>query len=195
MIETLADDTHTTEDLAIESENQGQVENNRYVLPAKHVWPLTYCFIGGEKDGLRLLGADLISQAEEILNQNSGWKALTWTTDFDHISSSSDPQCRLAFDIVMDRLINYVGSYYVKLEVNVDTLVFAGGIGEKADLLRSRVVEKCRCLGSELAQQKNEGATDMTVQDISSQSARHRTLVCQTYEQVQSYSTTYLGNN
>ncbi|KAI4194818.1 MAG: hypothetical protein LQ348_002550 [Seirophora lacunosa] len=124
-----------------------------------------------------------ISQAEEILNKKSGWKALTGTTDFGAISSSSDSQCRLAVDIFIDRIVNYIGSYYVKLDGKVDALVFAGGIGEKADLLRSGVVERCRCLGFELDQQKNESTTAKTMQDISSQNARHRTLVCQTDEQ------------
>ncbi|KAL8883340.1 MAG: hypothetical protein Q9192_007237, partial [Flavoplaca navasiana] len=82
-----------------------------------------------------------ISQAEDILNTKSGWKALTGTTDFGHISSSSDPQCKLAFDIFTDRVVSFIGSYYVKLGGEVDALVFAGGIGEKADLFRSRVVE------------------------------------------------------
>lgn len=131
-----------------------------------------------------------ISQAEEILNKESGWKALTGTTDFGHISSSSDPQCRLAFDIFTDRIAGYIGSYFVKLDGNVDALVFAGGIGEKADVLRSRVVEKCRCLGFELDQQKNEGVVENTVQDIGSQGARHRILVCQTDEQVRRYPNT-----
>lgn len=125
-----------------------------------------------------------ISQAEEILNKKSGWKALTGTTDFGHISSSADPQCRLAFDIFVDRIVGFVGSYYVKLEGQVDALVFAGGIGEKANILRKRVVEKCRCLGFEIDEQKNESSLKSTVQDVGSQSARHRTLVCQTDEQV-----------
>lgn len=131
-----------------------------------------------------------ISQAEDILNTKSGWKALAGTADFGHISSSSDPQCRLAFDIFADRVVGYVGSYYVKLGGDVDALVFAGGIGEKADLFRSQVVEKCRCLGFELDEQRNEQAIEKTVQDISSQNARHRTLVCQTDEQVRRPSTT-----
>src|ERR1700710_2676893 len=72
-----------------------------------------------------------ISRAEEILNKESGWKALTGTTDFGSISSSSDPKMKLAFDIFVDRIIGYVGSYYVSLHGKVDALVFAGGIGEK----------------------------------------------------------------
>lgn len=109
---------------------------------------------------------------------------MTGTTNFGEISSSEDPQCKLAFDILVDRIIGYVGSYYVKLEGQVDALVFAGGIGEKAALLRTRVVEKCRCLGFELDQQTNVNSIEGVVRDISSDGARHRTLVCRTDEQV-----------
>lgn len=124
------------------------------------------------------------SQAEEILNKKSGWKALTGTTDFGKISSSSDPHCKLAFEIFVDRIIGYIGSYYVKLDGQVDALVFAGGIGEKAILLRTRIVEKCSCLGFELDKESNEKRIEEIVQDIGKGDARHRTLVCQTDEQV-----------
>ena len=124
-----------------------------------------------------------MQQAEEILNKKSGWKALTGTTDFGAISSSSEPRCRLAFDILIDRILGFIGSYYVKLEGKVDALVFAGGIGEKAALLRSKVLEKCSCLGFEIDDEKNDRVIKDVVQDIGKE-ARHRTLVCQTDEQV-----------
>lgn len=126
-----------------------------------------------------------IQQAEEILNKKSGWKALTGKTDFGTISSSSDPRCKLAFDILVDRILGFIGSYHVKLEGKVDALVFAGGIGEKASLLRTRILEKCRCLGFEIDDEKNNKAIQDVVQDIGKE-ARHRTLVCQTDEQVKS---------
>jgi len=124
-----------------------------------------------------------ISTAEEILNKQSGWAALTGTTDFGKISSSDDPACKLAFDIFADRILGYIGSYYVKLEGKVDALVFAGGIGERGDKLRSRVVEKIRCLGFELDVAKNGEKITEVVQDIGKVGAKHRVLVCQTDEQ------------
>lgn len=123
-------------------------------------------------------------QAEEILNKKSGWKALTGTTDFGKISSSQDPACKLAFDILVDRITGFVGSYYVKLEGQVDALVFAGGIGEKGALLRTEVIEKCRCLGFELDQQTNNNIIEDVIRDIGQDGARHRTLICHTDEQV-----------
>ncbi|KAF2126122.1 acetate kinase, partial [Dothidotthia symphoricarpi CBS 119687] len=91
-----------------------------------------------------------ITQAEEILNKSSGWKALTGTTDFGKISASDREQDQLAFAIFVDRILNYVAPYFTKLDGEVDALVFAGGIGEKGERLRQAVVDGVRCLGFEL---------------------------------------------
>ncbi|MCJ1433692.1 hypothetical protein MMC27_003056 [Xylographa pallens] len=130
-----------------------------------------------------LPGATRSGSAEDILNKKSGWKALTGTTDFGHISSSDTPECQLAFAIFVDRILGFVGSYYVKLEGHVDALVFAGGIGEKGASLRTAIVAKCRCLGFELDEKKNGALAADVVQDIGREGARHRTLVCRTDEQ------------
>ncbi|MCJ1473044.1 hypothetical protein MMC13_001693 [Lambiella insularis] len=124
-----------------------------------------------------------ISTAEEILNKKSGWKALTGTTDFGKISHSEAPECKLAFDIFVDRILGFIGSYYVKLEGQVDALVFAGGIGEKGASLRAAIAKKCECLGFELDNEKNSKSIEHIVQDIGKKSTKHRTLVCQTDEQ------------
>lgn len=109
---------------------------------------------------------------------------MTGTTDFGHISTSDDPSCKLAYNIFVDRLQGYIGSYYVALGGQIDALVFAGGIGEKAVELRKTVTDGCNCLGFEIDTEKNgEKITDV-VQDIGSAKSRHRVLVCQTDEQV-----------
>jgi len=124
-----------------------------------------------------------ISRAEEILNKESGWKALTGTTNFGTIASSSDPKMKLAFDIFVDRICNYIGSYYVTLHGKVDALVFAGGIGEKSDLLRRRVTEEVACLGFNVDEALNGKSIKEVVQDVGGKVAKHKTLVCQTNEQ------------
>jgi acetate kinase len=45
-------------------------------------------------------------------------------------------------------------------------------------------VEKCRCLGFELSEEKNGKKIKDVVQDIGREGARHKTLICQTDEQV-----------
>ncbi|KJZ71508.1 Putative acetate kinase [Hirsutella minnesotensis 3608] len=124
-----------------------------------------------------------ISKAEEILNTQSGWKALTGTTDFSIVSSPDEPQHRLAFDLLVDRICGFVGSYYVSLQGRVDALVFAGGIGEKCAKLRSAVADGAGCLGFAVDEKRNVRVGDAVVQDIGAQGTKHRLLLCRTDEQ------------
>jgi len=126
-----------------------------------------------------------ITTAEQILNKESGWKALTGTTDFGKISAGEDDEMsRLAFDIFVDRILGFVGSYYVSLKGEVDALVFAGGIGEKGSKLRRRVIEGAKCLGFEIDDSRNEKVGAGVVEEITRDGSRHRVLICQTDEQV-----------
>lgn len=50
-----------------------------------------------------------ITQAEEILNKKSGWKAMTGTTDFAEVSSSDKSECELAVAIFVDRILDFIG--------------------------------------------------------------------------------------
>ncbi|KAL3961689.1 hypothetical protein ACCO45_003212 [Purpureocillium lilacinum] len=124
-----------------------------------------------------------ITRAEEILNKESGWKALTGTTDFRVISESDDPKHKLAFDLFVDRVCGFVGSYYVTLQGQVDALVFAGGIGEKSALLRSAVIQQAGCLGFAIDEKRNKSVGGGVVEDIGAAGAKHGVLVCQTDEQ------------
>ncbi|KAJ5861374.1 Acetate/Proprionate kinase [Penicillium soppii] len=129
-----------------------------------------------------------ISTAEEILNKQSGWKALTGTTNFAEIAVPNPPTKahKLAFDIFVDRILGYIGNYYVKLNGQIDGVVFSGGIGEKSALLRKTLIDKCQCLGlavNDAANDKGPGDGE-TVKDISQDSGKGpRVLVCQTNEQ------------
>jgi acetate kinase len=108
---------------------------------------------------------------------------LTGTTDFGAIASSDEPQHKLAFDLFVDRICGFLGTYYVSLEGRVDALVFAGGIGEKSSKLRQAVVQRAACLGFAISNSSNSKKITDTVQDISAEDAKHRVLVCQTDEQ------------
>ncbi|KAI0368759.1 acetate and butyrate kinase [Pilatotrama ljubarskyi] len=146
-----------------------------------------------------------VTQAEEILNKRSGWAALTGTTDFgkivaemkavegrrargEEVKEEEEGKWKLAFDLFLDRIVGYLGSYYVKLGGQVDALVFAGGIGEKSAELREAVVEKAKCLGFALDPQANgevdakEGAV---VEVGKERDGPKRVLVCRTDEQLE----------
>lgn len=126
-----------------------------------------------------------ISQAEEILNKNSGWKSLTGTTDFGKISSSDREKDKLAFNVFADRILNYVAPYFTKLDGEVDALVFAGGIGEKGDKLRKTVIQGVKCLGFAINDVKNSTPVENVVTDISTNTAKYKTLVVRTDEQLE----------
>lgn len=128
-----------------------------------------------------------ISRAEEILNKESGWKALTGTTDFGKIAAGADdgdPVMKLAFDLLVDRVCGFIGSYYVSLRGEVDALVFAGGIGEKSAKLRAAVVDQISCLGFAIDDERNQNKNiENIVEDVGREGVAPRVLVCQTDEQ------------
>ncbi|KAI1824232.1 acetate kinase [Xylaria intraflava] len=125
-----------------------------------------------------------VTRAEEILNTQSGWAALTGTTDFRAITSDlGRAENRLAFELFVDRVCGFVGSYYVALGGRVDALVFAGGIGERSGALREAVVARVGCLGFELDGAANARGGEGVVRDVGRRGARHRALVCVTDEQ------------
>ncbi|CCM00081.1 uncharacterized protein FIBRA_02108 [Fibroporia radiculosa] len=151
-----------------------------------------------------------VTQAEEILNMQSGWKALAGTPDFGEVvermkrvaaedrvaagNSGSDlrgwqgeEKWKLAFDLFVDRICGFVGAYYVRLGGKVDALVFSGGIGEKSAEVRDAVVSAATCLGFGLDITANTGirGKEGVVFDIGSNKYERQVLVCRTNEQLE----------
>ncbi|KAF7312099.1 putative acetate kinase [Mycena indigotica] len=131
-----------------------------------------------------------VTQAEQILNSQSGWKAIAGTTDFGDIirRRTKDSAAQLAFDLLTDRILNFVGSYHLKLGGQVDALVFSGGIGERSQELRAFIGQKVECLGfTRVDQAKNENVDEKTevVVDISASPGPKAVLVCRTDEQLE----------
>ncbi|KAK0202601.1 acetate and butyrate kinase [Desarmillaria ectypa] len=131
-----------------------------------------------------------VTQAEYILNSKSGWKSLTGTTDFGLVTRRAKEGSevdQLAFDLFKDRILNYLGSYHLKLSGCVDAVVFAGGIGEHSVELRAAVADKLKCLGYSGVSGNSgnvDSKADQVVIDISKGTAEtKRILVCRTDEQ------------
>ncbi|TBU42340.1 acetate and butyrate kinase [Dichomitus squalens] len=136
----------------------------------------------------RSLAVDVhVTEAEEILNKRSGWAALTGTTDFGEIEEEDEGKWKTAFDLFVDRILGFLGGYYLKLGGKVDALVFAGGIGERSVELREAVLEKAACLGFKLDPEAN-GKVDgdeSVVVDVGKGKEGKRVLVCRTDEQLE----------
>lgn len=92
-----------------------------------------------------------IQNIYNLLNHESGIKGLTnGLTDFQELLrnvSLGDEQAKLAFAIAVNRLIKYIGSYFVILEGKVDAIIFTGAIGAGNPYTRNQVIKKIRCLG------------------------------------------------
>ncbi|KAJ3572555.1 hypothetical protein NP233_g3016 [Leucocoprinus birnbaumii] len=132
-----------------------------------------------------------VTLAEDVLNRKSGWKVLCGTTDFAEITEKAElhrpdtdgNEYRLAFDIFVDRILDYIGAYAVKLEGKVDALVFSGGIGEKSWQLRKVVSERVKCLGFPAVDEDANKKGGSGIWDIGLDSTEKRILVCETDEQ------------
>ncbi|KAG6328455.1 hypothetical protein ID866_10634, partial [Astraeus odoratus] len=139
-----------------------------------------------------------VSEAETILNTQMGWKALTGTTNFgdivcrafpSSIDRPEDNQYTLAFDLLLDRILHFVGAYHLALRCDVDAIVFAGGVGERSDVLRKKVAQAVRCLGYDVLDDGLNAGVDAT-RDVVVEVGRggvqnKRLLVCQTDEQLE----------
>jgi len=143
------------------------------------------------------------------LNKKAGWKSLTGTTDFAEIAEKASPNPpssaqsgapddhpnhTLAFHILVDRILGFIGSYYLKLggASQIDALVFAGGLGEHSAVLRGAVAAHCKCLGFDIDEDKNNRADDVEgdIVDLGNdrggkQNEGMHVLLCRTDEQLE----------
>ncbi|GFZ44981.1 acetate kinase [Saitozyma sp. JCM 24511] len=138
-----------------------------------------------------------VTKAELVLNKQSGLQALAGTTNFgtiisrvtDPSSCSSDEHesATLAYNVYLDRLLNYVSQYLFKLLSTVpldsiDGVVFSGGIGEKGAQLRHDALDKFKWLGAEVDDQRN-GHSQGQVREITRDGSKLRGWVVETDEE------------
>ena len=69
-------------------------------------------------------------------------------------AAAGDVKAKLAKDIFVNRIIKYIGSYYVDMG-GLDALVFTAGIGENESLYRQAIVDKLSVLGLKIDEKAN----------------------------------------
>jgi acetate kinase len=108
-------------------------------------------------------------------------------TDPSSCSSDEHESATLAYNVYLDRLLNYVSQYLFKLLSTVpldriDGVVFSGGIGEKGAQLRQDALDKFKWLGAEVDDQRN-GHSQGQVREITRDGSKLRGWVVETDEE------------
>jgi len=93
------------------------------------------------------------------LNKQSGLLGISGLTNdvrelLAEADEHADRRARLALDVFCYRARKYVGAYLAALG-GADAVVFAGGIGENAPVIRARICEGLQWLGLELDPARN----------------------------------------
>jgi acetate kinase len=97
-----------------------------------------------KKEGLSL------EEVDSVLNKASGLEGIAGMNDLRDIDEgfiNKDEKTVLAMNMYTNRIVEYVSKYYVKLNGNVDAIVFTAGVGENDDIVRSEVLNKLSALG------------------------------------------------
>jgi len=125
-------------------------------------------------------------ELEKMFNKESGLKGICGVNDMREIirlAQSGDKHAQLAIDVYCYRIRKYIGAYFAVLG-QVDALVFTGGIGENAALIRKLCCEDLDCLGIILDNQKNEASSGQ-VHEIQEDKSLVRILVIPTDEELE----------
>lgn len=127
-----------------------------------------------------------IEWINNYLNKESGLKGLTGSNDLRHVlemMENGDEKAKLAFDMMVYRLKQYIGSYYAILG-KIDAIIFTGGIGENAIHTRHDVCENMEHLGITIDKEKNNQRID-GIMDLGKDDARVKILKVSTNEELE----------
>jgi len=122
-------------------------------------------------------------QLDDLLNHQSGLLGLCGETDMRTIISQAnagDGSAKLAIDMFCYRIKKYIGAYYAVLG-KPHALIFTGGIGEHAPLIRANIIDGLQPLGFCLDAHANQ--TCQNNNDISQPTGDIRILVIHAEEE------------
>ena len=129
-----------------------------------------------------------MAELDTLLNKRSGLLGVSGLTHdmrelLEEEAESQDRRARLAIDIFCGRVRKYIGAYLAEMN-GTDALVFTGGIGENSATIRARICKGLDWLGISLDEELNHRMVGGSVGEISSPSARLKTYVIPTNEEL-----------
>lgn len=102
-----------------------------------------------------------VAQINTILTKESGLLGLTGvTSDCRYIEDNYHDKrdARRAMDVYCHRLAKYIGSYGALMDGRLDAIIFTGGIGANAAMVRKLSLKKLSLLGFEVDHDRNMAA-------------------------------------
>lgn len=132
-----------------------------------------------------------IDELVNDLNKNSGFLGVAGVADSRDIEDGikrGDERCRLAQDIFVNRVIAFIGHYYLLLN-KPDAIVFSAGIGENSPLTRKEIIDKLNCLNIYIDEATNN--VRGKIQKISSEKSEVLCYIIPTDEEVMIARDTY----
>lgn len=92
------------------------------------------------------------------LNKKSGLLGISGYSDSRDVEAAraaGDKNATLALDMYNDRIAKYIAEYYIKLDGEVDALVFTAGVGENGIEARKEIIRRLNALEIKVDEEKN----------------------------------------
>ncbi len=117
---------------------------------------------------------------DELLSKRSGLKAIAGISDVKELlkNEENDPNCHEALTVFCYQVKKYIGALTAAMG-GLDILIFTGGIGENAAVIRERICHDMNFLGIKIDEKLNRGNRKI----ISCKSAKVKVQVVKTNEE------------
>lgn len=97
-------------------------------------------------------------EMDTVLNKQSGLLGISGVSsdsrDIEDGINSGNERCKLAQEMYVKRIVEYIAKYYVLLG-GCDAIVFTAGVGENSIMTRKQIIEKLAVLGIKLDENAN----------------------------------------
>lgn len=126
-----------------------------------------------------------IDEIDELLNKRSGVKGLAGVNDFRELRAmieNEDGDAWLAYNVYINRLRSFIGSYMVALG-RVDAITFTAGVGENDKFVRADALDNMEAFGVKIDPERNSLPNDGP-RIISADDSRVKVLVVPTNEEL-----------